>query len=338
MTEEDSSGYELNRTGPHELNRRDSELDRPRTRTTTASAAGWLLLLAGVILLVLLWGNFRDGDAAGSVSAAGIQELRLNTGSTRVEFAHGDTGEIEVELTGRTGSRQLEVQQSGSTLNIRVSRSWWLPGLFSFGGSTVLVTFPEELEPALHVNASSGRVELSDLTLRGLTVAASSGRVCLQELTVRGDLRVSTSSGRVCLQDSEVSGATSISTTSGAITVTDSTAGSFSFNLSSGRLEATGLPGTELTARTSSGRIDLEAITMLGDWNLQTSSGRVRVELDEPPANLAIDFQGSSGRWSVADRYGLDVAAGGGNHLQARTGTGGPELRVRTSSGSFSLD
>lgn len=322
-----------------ELQLSDRELERRVRETPLPRVSAWLITIAGVALLVSLYGNFRSSAEANSrVAAAGITDLRIHSGSTRVEVETGDVDEIEISLNGNTRGTELNVDRSGSTLEVRVERNWWSFSLINLRGTTLQVTLPDDLQPALDLRGSSGRVSLKDLTLREVHLEVSSGRLCMHDLAVTGNLTARTSSGRVCLQDSVVGGTADISTASGTVSIGGTVAEEFLLASSSGRIQASDLPGRPVTARSSSGRIELEAEDFTDDWDLQSNSGGITVTLESVPDDITVDFQGSSGSIRVDDRYGPNLSSASGNRLQASRGRGGPVLHVQTSSGGFRLN
>jgi|GEM_PF-4519733 len=336
MIDPDRSDQELSRRDRTEITQPEVDSSSRTEETPVTNPGAWLLAIAAVALLVLGFGFFRNADAQDGVSADGVRQLHIDAGSSAVEIIAADTAEITAELSGN--NRNLSVNRSGNTVEIGVDRSWWPFRLFSFRGSALQVTIPERLHPAVELHAGSGRVKLDDLVFNDVNITSSSGRVCLDGLTVTGNLSVRTSSGRVCLQDSTVSHAVNIRVSSATIHVEDTVAASYELSSSSGRIEASGLPGTEVIASTSSGRIDLGAEELREDWSLRSSSGRIEVTVAQVPRAMRLDFRGSSGRARIADRYGFDFGGSPGNSASARVGTGGPLLHVRTSSGGFELN
>lgn len=336
MIDPDRSDQELSRRDRTEITQPEVDSSSRTEETPVTNPGAWLLAIAAVALLVLGFGFFRNADAQDGVSADGVRQLHIDAGSSAVEIIAADTAEITAELSGN--NRNLSVNRSGNTVEIGVDRSWWPFRLFSFRGSALQVTIPKRLHPAVELHAGSGRVKLDDLVFNDVNITSSSGRVCLDGLTVTGNLSVRTSSGRVCLQDSTVSHAVNIRVSSATIHVEDTVAASYELSSSSGRIEASGLPGTEVIASTSSGRIDLGAEELREDWSLRSSSGRIEVTVAQVPRAMRLDFRGSSGRARIADRYGFDFGGSPGNSASARVGTGGPLLHVRTSSGGFELN
>ena len=338
MTDPDRRDQELSASGSSEISKPAAELSSRAEETPVSNPGPWLLVIAAVALLVIGFGYFRNAEAQDGISANGVRQLRIDAGSSAVEIITANTAEITAELTGNSRNRNLNVSRSGNTVEIGVGRSWWPFTLFSFRGSGLQITIPEQLHAAVELHAGSGRVKLDDLVFNDVNITSSSGRVCLDGLTVTGNLSVRTSSGRVCLQDSTVSHAVNIRVSSATIHVEDTVAASYELSSSSGRIEASGLPGTEVIASTSSGRIDLGAEELREDWSLRSSSGRIEVTVAQVPRAMRLDFRGSSGRARIADRYGFDFGGSPGNSASARVGTGGPLLHVRTSSGGFELN
>ena len=318
-----------------------------RHKPATASSAGrpgtWLLVVAGIAVIVMGYGNFRGAVTPAEVAAeafdtAGLETIHVTNRSSSIVFGQADVSEVQVSLSGNVNSDQLQVERDGSNLNINVRRQWWTLPFLNFRGHELTVLLPRNFEPVVEITSSSGRVLLEEASLAGVMVRSSSGRVCLDDATVEGDVTISTSSGAVCVQDVDIAGRLAVTVSSGSADLVDALADSYDFISSSGRFSAEGLAGTTLNARVSSGRLTLEAETLLEDWNVQSSSGGVTVSFGKPPADFTLDHEASSGGLRVSDRYGLELPNGRRNQVTASFGNGGPRLSVRTSSGRFTLD
>jgi DUF4097 and DUF4098 domain-containing protein YvlB len=112
--------------------------------------------------------------------------------------------------------------------------------------------------------------------------------------------------------------------------------GDVSLSTGSGSIDATGVRGA-LRAVSGSGGIDVDG-EMRGRWDLQTGSGSVSVGL---PAQAAFNLVARAGSGRVTIDHPLTIQGRIDERMQTVNGTvrgGGPELNVRTGSGSIRID
>jgi hypothetical protein len=291
-------------------------------RAAGLSGRAWLLLLGLLAVLVLVFGPvFRGGGQAQelqrSVPAAGVSSVGISVSSVAVSITQLAGTEIAAELSG-AGARafDLTVEQSGGLLRIDVTRSQGFLPFGWFGDARLEVGLPASEFELLRAVSSSGAIHARDFRAANAEFSSSSGAITLQQARVAGTLQAGSSSGRISLE--QVSAA------------------QYELSSNSGRISATGVSGA-VQARSSSGSIDLQTAEISSDWTLQSSSGSITVSLAQAPQALRVEFQGSSGSWSVPRGWNLDVTSEARNRLSAETGSGGPLLRATTSSGSFTL-
>lgn len=311
------------------------------TASSIPNLRTWLLALGALALVVLAAGSFGNGatSARESFNPAGIDEVVLNVRSAGVTISEGTSPDIQVLTNGQgSTSQQLSVRERGNRLEVELTRRPWSFSLWSFRSNQLTVLLPQGFSPDLTVTAVSGGVELTGVSLDDLVMTVRSGRASLRNLRVGGDAEVETRSGQLNIRASRIAGNLRAVTRSGGLNLADTEAATYTLDASSGSIAATGLTGAAVDATVRSGRMSLAAATMLADWNLSARSGGVTVSLDREPRAWQVQFDGRSGSWNIADRYGLDVNSSGRNQMQARSGSGGPTLQVETRSGGFRLD
>lgn len=325
-----------------ELSRRkDDELAPLPANETPVSRDNrqiWLLAIGILGVLAILAGNYPRTVESNGFDAAGIDALAIQAGSANVVFVETAAAEVQAELTGsRSNDVTLNVTRTGNTLDVQVDRRFMFFRLFSFGQPSLTISLPADFGGDVSLQLSSGSIRLEGVRneLANVNLSTSSGRITVRDVNLAGNVTLRSSSGQIHFEDASTPGEVDVSASSGRVTLSDVQAGSYRLQTSSGRLAARGLSGAELTATVSSGSMDIQAETILEDWQLRGSSGRVTVELERPPSDMSLTFAGGSGGWSIADRYGFDTE---GTRRDALTIRGsGPELNVRTGSAGFRL-
>lgn len=287
------------------------------------SGSGWLLILGVLAVLALLAGTFRWGGNSNaaellrSVPATGVDNVEITTTALGIDITRAAGSNIEVELTGGSARRlELIVEQSGTTLQISAVRRNRFLGFLPPFNAHLSVGLPAGQLELLKADSSSGAITAGGFAAAEAQFRSSSGQITIEESDVTGTLQATSSSGRSTLEQVA--------------------ARSYDLSSNSGRINASGLNGA-VQARTSSGSINLEAEAISADWTLRSSSGSINVTLAQKPAALRVEYQGSSGSWSVPSNWNLDSAGQRRNQLSAQIGSGGPLLSVTTSSGSFTV-
>jgi hypothetical protein len=316
----DDRDTERNDAGPAGNPEADTRIERTAGGLTGRS---WLLLIAVLAILLLLLGrpvlrgNSTAQELQQTVPAANVSSIEISVSSPAVNITRAAGSEIEVNLNG-AGARafELRVDETGPLLRINVSRPRTFLNFWTLGGVTLDVALPAGEYDLLRAGSSSGAIRASDFRAEEARFSSSSGSITVMSGQVAGTLQASSSSGRVSLQQVA--------------------AGGYELSSSSGRLEAHGVSGA-LRATSSSGSIDIRTDEIRSGWTLQTSSGSVTVTLGQVPEALRVEYQGSSGGWNAPGDWGLNISHQARNQLSAQIGSGGPLLRVTTSSGSFTL-
>ncbi|MDA1188783.1 MAG: DUF4097 family beta strand repeat-containing protein, partial [Chloroflexi bacterium] len=139
----------------------------------------------------------------------------------------------------------------------------------------------------------------------------SNGSIDVQGMTVSGTVK--TSNGRLTLGD--VRGSWNARTSNGSITVTRFQ-GSLDLETSNGSITVVG----ELTAG--------------GSNEMTTSNGNINITLSGTP-NVHVDASTSNG--DVESKLPVTATSFGDSHLIGTIGTGGTELRLRSSNGSITI-
>ncbi|MCO7125828.1 DUF4097 domain-containing protein [Sporolactobacillus shoreicorticis] len=144
-----------------------------------------------------------------------------------------------------------------------------------------------------------------------------------------------TSSGDLTMRDTHVKGKLNANTSSGDVRLIRSSADEMRLLTHSGDITVTDYRGN-LDASARSGDIDLTSDELVGDLNLETSSGDVMIALGGEPDSVSVYYQGSSGDGSVHLKDML-YEEKSDHCIIGKKGEGKYKIKVRTRSGDFRL-
>ena len=270
-------------------------------------------LLAGIP-----WSEHAEGVEELRFEAPGRRMVRLlnANGRTRVIGEERSDIEVVVSKTARAESseaakRLLEAIQLTSRdvenrleLEIEIPRRWNRRGC-----ANVEIRIPKEMQ--IDIASINGRIEVEGLRA-GIRARSSNGSACIRDII--GNIDVITSNAKVCCS---------------------STRGQLTARSSNGKIEIEEHHGS-IDASTSNGliRASLEELGKRG-VQLATSNGRIVLELPEE-VDADVDIRIDNGIIR-SDRTLEPANRESTGRLSGRLGSGGTQVKLRTSNGSISL-
>lgn len=257
-------------------------------------------------------------------TVTGVPELRIATFDGAIEIRSWDRPEVVIAIEKRGPTKEavdaLEVRSSQQgeriELNVKQPRSESYSGGWNRSASARLV---------VSVPATAN-------------IIASSGDGSIRVERVSGRLELTTGDGSITA--SEVSGELTVRTGDGSVRISDAR-GRLDLNTGDGSVDVSGrLHGVKLS--TSDGSIVLRAeagTEMSSDWAVTTGDGAVDVYL---PAELGADIDAQTGDGAVRSELKVSQDVEGDSDedrrtLRGRVGSGGKNIRIRTSDGSIRL-
>jgi DUF4097 and DUF4098 domain-containing protein YvlB len=251
-------------------------------------------------------------------------ELRLTTFDGAIEIRPGEGRTVLVEIEKRGPSKetverlQVDATQDGNRIDVEVKRPREDAVFFGIGHhmsptAKLIVTMPQEGN-----------------------VIARSGDGSIRIDGIRGRLELRTSDGSIRAR--EIGGEVLLETHDGSV-VLDGLVGDLDLTTGDGSVTVSGKPGA-LKLKTGDGAISLRAedgTVMKDDWSVSTGDGGVTLYL---PSDFSAELDAHTGDGTI--RSELNVSGGdSGEHerrtLRGRIGSGGKQLKVRTSDGSIRL-
>lgn len=295
------------------------------------------------------------GTLVVDISAGGIEVAGTSGSQVVIEFTRKVSAGSEEEEKRILADHVVTIDQTGNTVSIRArgpkgngGGSFWK---WVFGGGTsrkfhLKVSVPEQfnvdlktsgggidvarLTGTVKTNTSGGGLDFADITgdIRGHT---SGGGIDVDRC--KGDVEVSTSGGGIDANDGE--GRLSLNTSGGGISV-DRHRGDVKVHTSGGGIRCGDIAGN-VDAHTSGGSIHVElTVPPSGNCRFDTSGGGITVTV---PGNVAVNIDAATSGGSVST--GLPVTITGEHKRSRLRGTvngGGPELHLRSSGGSISIN
>jgi len=258
-------------------------------------------------------GRFSLESEVGSVTVTGSARsgVHVVVTSDRVDL----NSELEFSFTNSAGWASVTAR--------RKHESAWGHGL----SVHFEVEVPADTRTEIHTGG--GNITLSGL--RGNAEAKTSGGP-IEVTGLNGNLEAFTSGGPIRLR--EVTGDAHVATSGGPIDV-EALEGNLQAHTSGGGIRINHVTGF-VEAKTSGGPI--HATYSSGNRHggvLETSGGSIEVSID-PAANLNLNASTSGGSVS-SDVPVRSTGTFGHSHLQGAIGSGGEELRLRTSGGSIHI-
>lgn len=260
-------------------------------------------------------------EESNEVNGDKIKKIDVITSSTDINVVPTKNDEIKVNFSGEVSERlkdtyDLIVKEDGDQLTVEVVNE----NLYFYIGIPVIklsleIEVPEKEYENIVVTASSGDIELNGLQANELKFETSSGDMEIANL--EGDTIKSVAS-------------------SGTISMKNSSAKNFEFEASSGDVLLENIVG-DVKALTSSGSINLDNDEISGNLFAEASSGDVNVAYNEKPTSLLINFEHSSGEEEI-NIDGVNYEERTDDRIIGKIGSGKYELKIKTSSGDFTLN
>lgn len=147
-------------------------------------------------------------------------------------------------------------------------------------------------------------------------------------------LQGSTSSGTLQIERLQIDNVQA-DTSSGNLEISDVTSSSMSLHSSSGNVHGKNITG-DIKSDVSSGNTTFTLNTLQQNMDIHSSSGNVKVDLAQVPTTMRMDYEGSSGIGNVALPMNYEIKSE--KKIKGQIGDGKYMVKVRTSSGDFSLN
>lgn len=261
----------------------------------------------------------REGTFDRTLTVNGAVDLKVETGSGRIEVRSGDASSVRIHGVIRAHDdffRGDEARIHEIETNPPITQS----------GNTIRISLPQDEHLRRHVSISYELIVPQQTRLRAHTGSGSENVE-----GIHGPVELETGSGSVTVArvDDEVH----VQTGSGHIEI-DTVKGKVDAHTGSGPIQGMAITGP-ISAHTGSGTVRLEQ-TASGPLEATTGSGGVNVRL---PADAAFDLYARTGSGHVTVDHPITVSGNlGGHEVQGKVKGGGALVDVRTGSGSVRIE
>lgn len=288
----------------------------------------------------------EEGSFDRTLKVGSAVDLDVTTGSGSITVNRGSAGQVVVHATIRANNnwfsgdstgriREIEqnppVEQTGNVVRI---------GHFSDSDRQRNISIDYDIQvPAdakLHARSGSGHVRVSQVNG---PVDASTGSGSIEVGDISSEARIQTGSGNITITNvgSQVRAHTGSGSIRGEKIGTGATTASgayLDFETGSGGIHLQRVAG-ELKARTGSGSIEVDG-QPVGDWDVSTGSGGIRVHL---PENSKFNLMARTSSGTVNSDFPITIQGTLNRHeLSGPVNGGGPRLQLHTGSGSIHIE
>ena len=326
----------------------------------------WLAVITAAVLIMggAINGGFTMPDNSvllkeESIPLAGIDEIQIETDSLDIEFIIGDVAHLQALQFGseRTTAEELfNITHNNGCLKISVKSLFRMFSINFSINERLVLEIPASWLGDVGVHNASGNIVLSDtfnwqnvdlssssgdLLIKGALYAedvrlhATSGNIIShQALTVAGKLNITSSSGDIRLNNNLQAQSIYAKAESGNIFLEQAKVRQFELRTSSGDIRAKWLSGGGYAAA-SSGNIVINLVAPLYDIELVTSSGDIRLDVEE---DISFDFMGRCSSGDISANFPL-LKNEHGNRAEASVGSSPTiSIRAEATSGNICVD
>jgi lia operon protein LiaG len=274
-----------------------------------------LLAITGVYVLfvqpnVSAWWPMGSSKTEAAVTK-GIDTIEIDVAGAYTTIIPDNENTLRAELEGKG---KVSVKKSGNTISVHFKRNWFEGLPFFNNKSELTIYIPEEYNRDLELEIGSGSVNFSgdNMELDEFTLEIGSGHAEIKNLSTK-------------LFNQEVS--------SGEVQVDSVTTKKGDIDVSSGHAEIKNYRGG-LEAEISSGKLDIQMDELIGDIEMEISSGSASLDLPKD-ADFTLVSDVSSG--DVNTEFPLDEMNSENNSSKGKHGTGKYKLNIDVSSGEVEI-
>lgn len=250
-------------------------------------------------------------------------ELEFKSSDLNVHFTEDTKMRVVQYSTKELNEDELfKVNRTSSTINISEKNKIYFFYIGFFDQKAYDVYIPKEYEKTLKISLVSGNIEVDEsLKFEDLTISSTSGDIKMRDIEAKS-IGIETVSGDIKLQNLKEDNL-KLKTTSGDISM-GNIVGEIEAKTTSGEIESRKIEGN-VEMQSVSGNIECEDFRITGDSNIKTTSGEVKMYLNEE-SNCEIFTDTVSGNVTLPNRRNV---MGNAPYV---------ELKVKTTSGNIRLE
>jgi DUF4097 and DUF4098 domain-containing protein YvlB len=270
-----------------------------------------LLLIAVSAFSSVVKAHAAEATFTRTLTTGSKAELDVETGAGTIHLTRGPAGSIRIFGRVRGGwgtsedrireiAAQPPIQQTGNIVRVGANRQ---------NLHNISIDYEIQAPEDVLLNASTGSGNIVD-----------DG--------VGQNTKLETGSGNI--HATGIKGGFSVGTGSGAIFADQAIAGDVKAETGSGSIELHHIRGA-IKGHTGSGSIKIDGAPT-SSWKLEAGSGSIEIWT----SNASFDLDAETGSGSIhSDRAVAVQSAEGKHHISGKIGSGGPQIRIETGSGSI---
>ncbi len=302
--------------------------------------------LMGVLILMSSFGGFDFNTVSlyekKVLENDKIDQIDITHTSTDVKIIPTKDQNMTVELNGKVSKRvkdqyKLEVKEDGEKVKIAVIRddNQWFSGLDLNNSNVDLnLKLPEKIYELIHINLSSGDMDLNEIQAKEVSLITSSGDINVKKGEVEKRLSINSSSGDLMLQNLKAE-TLHVDLASGDSSIKHTETKSVMLASKSGNVQMNDVKG-DIEVVVSSADTKIVNNEMNSDIKIESSSGDVDIHFQKQPQSLNLNYDGVSGEGTV-QLEGMLYEEKSDHRMKGKIGKGERLLEVMTASGDFYL-
>lgn len=271
-----------------------------------------------------------------------IEQIEIDQNSTDVKIIPTKDQNMTVELNGKASKRvkdqyKLEVKEDGEKVKIAVIRddNQWLSVFDLNNGNVDLnLKLPKKIYELIHINLSSGNMDLNEIQAKEVALNTSSGNINVEKSEIEKTLSINSLSGNLMLQNLKAE-KLDVDLESGNSSIKQAETKSVMLSSKSGDVQMNDVNG-DIGVVVSSANTKIINNEMNSDIKIKSSSGGVDIHFQKQPQSLNLNYDGVSGKGTV-QLDGMLYEEKSDHHLKGIIGKGERLLEVMTTSGDFNL-
>lgn len=291
---------------------------------------------------------------------AGIDRISvMNQSNGNVTVKSGDTDQLLVDMTvyvplsdeqaaaAVAEQTKLEHKIDGDKLKLTAGGKEFgegLPWMTRSAGVDMVITVPSRIKADMDLEMSNGKFTADQLTSSNdLKVRTTNGEIQVSSITGNLDLE----STNAAIKAKQTKGKLRLETTNGSIEV-ENHQGDVLLDSTNGRLRAAGVTGSieaettnggiivtdapqNLKAHTTNGPVEVASRNINGDWDVETSHGKVTLKLPST-GDYIINGEGQNGEIHSSLPFQIRK-----DKIEGKVGSGKHEISIDTK-GSLSIE
>ena len=228
-----------------------------------------------------------------------FSNIKIDLDTADIVFEKSEDDKCRVECYEDVNCRhEVKVEDGTLVISVDDQRKWYHNISLSFqGGAKIIVYLPKLEYNKLNINESTGDVRIDCMTFNDMELSVSTGDIVIDSVECVNDIKVKVSTGDVFLTDVTCSNLNSngssgditlkkviasekfnINRSTGNVKFEDCDAAEIKVEVSTGSVKGNFLTSKIITAKSSTGDVDVPKNTEGGKCEITTSTGDIKIK------------------------------------------------------------